>query len=285
MMVGAWRAVAETDLKRVLAYSTISALGMLMMLFGLGNEMAVTAALVYLGRSCRLQGRPVFDRGHTGARNRNTGCEDLGGLRQAMPAPALAGLLAACSMAGIPAFFGFVGKELVYGTLLNQVQPWSLVLLASAIAASVLLESQGFIAGLSPFVGPLRGSAPTHPVALALALPPVTLAAAGLFIGLLPAIVDVPISLAASNTLGHTSRVHLAIWHGLNPVLLLSLLTLVGVAALYRWREKLRDRIWPRSIASERLYTGVSAAGCSERMVIFRPCKAVLCVLTVLVLS
>ena len=59
MMVGAWRAVAETDLKRVLAYSTISALGMLMMLFGIGSEMAVTSALVYLGRSCRLQRRAV----------------------------------------------------------------------------------------------------------------------------------------------------------------------------------------------------------------------------------
>ena len=48
MIVGAWRGVAETDLKRVLAYSTVSALGLMMMLFGLGSEMAVASALVYL---------------------------------------------------------------------------------------------------------------------------------------------------------------------------------------------------------------------------------------------
>ena len=60
--------------------------------------------------------------------------------------------------------------------------------------------------------------------------------------GLFPAIVDVPMSLAAGSVLGRTTRVHLAIWHGFSPVLLLSILTLAGVAALYRWREQLRGR-------------------------------------------
>ena len=73
--------------------------------------------------------------------------KDLGGLRHAMPAHRIAGLLAACSMAGVPVFFGFVGKELVYETLLSQVQPGLSVLLASAVAASVLLGVAGFIAG------------------------------------------------------------------------------------------------------------------------------------------
>lgn len=255
MIVGAWRAVAETDLKRVLAYSTISALGLLMMLLGLGSEMAVTAALVYLVAHASYKGALFLIAGtlehETGTRD----VKDLGGLRHAMPATALSGFLAACSMAGVPLLLGFVGKELVYETLLHDGHPWFRVLLAFVIAASVLLGVAGFIAGLSPFAGPLRTAAPAHPVALALAAPPLVLAGAGLFAGLIPAIVDFPISLAAGSVLGRTAEVHLAIWHGFSAVLLLSILTVAGVAALYRWREQLRERIWPRSVASERLYT------------------------------
>jgi multicomponent Na+:H+ antiporter subunit A len=256
MIVGAWRAVAETDLKRVLAYSTISALGLLMMLLGLGGEMAVTAALVYLLAHAAYKGALFLI---AGTLEHETGTRDvkhLGGLRQAMPASALAGVLAACSMAGVPLLFGFVGKELVYETLLHQWQTWSIVLLALTIAASVLLGVAGFTAGVSPFVGLLRTAPPTHPVAIALTAPPLILAGAGIVAGLLPNIVDLPIGLATSSVLGRTAGVHLAIWHGFSAVLLLSLVTVAGVGVLYRWREPLRERIWPRSLESERLYNG-----------------------------
>jgi multicomponent Na+:H+ antiporter subunit A len=73
---------------------------------------------------------------------------------------------------------------------------------------------------------------------------------------LYPPIINVPVSVAASSVLGRAETVHLAIWHGVSPVLLLSILTLAAVAALYMWRDAIRGRIWPRSIGSERLYTG-----------------------------
>jgi multicomponent Na+:H+ antiporter subunit A len=256
MMVGAWRGVAETDLKRVLAYSTVSALGLLMMLFGLGSEMAVISALVYLVAHACYKGALFLIAGtlehETGTRD----VEDLGGLRHAMPTTAIAGLLAACSMAGVPLFVGFVGKELVYETLSNRGQTWSLMLLAFTVIASVLLGVAGFIAGISPFTGRLRVSAPAHAVALELAVSPLILAGGGLIAGLFPAIINLPVSLAAGSVLGRTMPVHLAIWHGFSPVLMLSILTFAAIAALYRWREQLRQRIWPRSLASERLYTG-----------------------------
>ena len=257
MIVGAWRAVAETDLKRVLAYSTISALGLLMMLLGIGTEAAVTAALVYLLAHAVYKGALFLI---AGTLEHETGTRDvtlLGGLRNAMPATAASGLLAACSMAGVPLLFGFVGKELVYETLLHQGQTWSVVLLALTVVASVLLGVAGFIAGVSPFAGPLRTAPPHQGVALALAVPPFILAGAGLAAGLMPFFLDLPISLAAGSVLASTARVHLAIWHGFSGVLLLSALTVAGVAALYRWREPVRERIWPRSIGSERLYTEV----------------------------
>jgi multicomponent Na+:H+ antiporter subunit A len=256
MMVGAWRGVAETDLKRVLAYSTVSALGLLMMLLGLGSETAVTSALVYLVAHAGYKGTLFLV---AGTLEHETGTRDvkaLGGLRHAMPSTAVAGLLAACSMAGIPMFVGFVGKELVYETLLVQGQTWLLVLLAVTVAASVLLGVAGLIAGVSPFFGQLRTSPPAHPAALALAVPPLILAVAGIIAGLYPAMLDIPMSLATGSVLGRTTPVHLVLWHGFSPVLLLSIVTLAGIAALYRWREPLRQRIWPRSLASERLYTG-----------------------------
>ena len=106
MLVGAWRAVSETDLKRVLAYSTVSALGLIMMLFGFGSEMAVTAALVYLLAHASYKGTLFLV---AGTLEHETGTRDvteLGGLGRAMPATALAGLLAAASMAGVPLVAG-----------------------------------------------------------------------------------------------------------------------------------------------------------------------------------
>ena len=114
MLGGAWRSVRETDLKRVLAYSTVSALGLMMMLFGSGSDMAVSAAVVYLIAHSSYKGTLFLVAGtlehETGTRD----IRELGGLRQSMPAIALAGLLAALSMAGVPLLLGFIGKELVY---------------------------------------------------------------------------------------------------------------------------------------------------------------------------
>jgi len=110
MFVGAVRAMTETDLKRVLAYSTISALGVLMLLFAMGTPPAVTAGLVYLIAHACYKGALFLV---AGAVEHETGTRDvsvLGGLRRAMPTTAVAAALAAASMAGIPLFAGFVAK-------------------------------------------------------------------------------------------------------------------------------------------------------------------------------
>jgi multicomponent Na+:H+ antiporter subunit A len=256
MAVGAWRAVAETDLKRVLAYSTVSALGLLMMLLGFGTGEAVTAAFVYLVAHACYKGALFLI---AGTLEHETGTRDileLGGLRSAMPGIALAGLLAALSMAGLPFFAGFVGKELTYEALLSQTPPWSLLLLTVAFGASALLGAAGLIAGVSPFIGQVRRAAPAHRVPAALAIPPLVLAGAGLVAGLYPAILDMPLRLTTISVVRRALPVHLALWHGFTIVLLLSILTLVAAAALYVCRDRVRRRIWPRSFRFERLYTG-----------------------------
>jgi multicomponent Na+:H+ antiporter subunit A len=256
MAAGAWRAIAETDLKRVLAYSTVSALGLLMMLLGFGTEQAVAAAFVYLIAHACYKGALFLIAGtlehETGTRN----VLELGGLRTAMPGTALAGLLAALSMAGLPFFAGFIGKELAYEALLNQAPPWSLLLLTVAVGASALLGAAGLMAGVSPFFGQLGRPAPGHPVPSALVIPPLALAVAGLLAGLYPPILDIPLGLTTASVLRREAPVHLALWHGFSIVLLLSLLTVIAAAAVYVWPGGVRKRIWPRSLGFERLYTG-----------------------------
>jgi multicomponent Na+:H+ antiporter subunit A len=173
-----------------------------------------------------------------------------------MPAMALAGFAAACSMAGVPLLLGFVGKELVYEVLANIGKTWSMALLAITVLASVLLGVAGFVAGFSPFLGPLKGAAPSHAVPIGLTVPPLVLAAVGLIAGVYPGVINLPVSLAAASVAGQAPPTSLAIWHGANPILLLSLVTLACAVGLYSRRRELRDRIWPRSLGTERLYTG-----------------------------
>jgi multicomponent Na+:H+ antiporter subunit A len=255
MALGAWRSVAETDLKRVLAYSTVSALGILMMLLGLGTESAVTAALVYLVAHACYKGTLFLV---AGTLEHETGTRDvtaLGGLRNSMPTVAMAGGLAACSMAGVPLFLGFVGKELLYGALWGHGEWWMNALVLIAVGASALLGAAGLATGVAPFFGPPGSAVATHRVPAALAVPSLILATSGLIAGLWPGAVDLPLGLAASSVVRGTSEAHLALWHGFTPVLALSLFTLAVTALLYKARDSVRQLIWPRSLGSERLYT------------------------------
>jgi multicomponent Na+:H+ antiporter subunit A len=108
MLGAAYRSLFETDLKGILAYTTISALGAMMLLLGVGTRLAVAAGLVYLVAHACYKGALFLV---AGAVDHETGTRDvrtLSGLRRRMPATATAGLLAALSMAGVPPLLGFV---------------------------------------------------------------------------------------------------------------------------------------------------------------------------------
>ena len=137
MLVGAYRSVQETDLKRILAYSTLSALGVLTMLLGVGTQEAIIAALVYLVAHAGYKGALFLI---AGAIDHETGTRDisvLAGLRRSMPITALAASLAALSMAGVPLTLGFIGKDGAYEALLHAAgwSPWLLALMVTAADA------------------------------------------------------------------------------------------------------------------------------------------------------
>ena len=254
MIVGAYRAVQETDLKRILAYSTLSALGVLTMLLGAGTREAIVAALVYLVAHAAYKGALFMV---AGAIDHETGTRDiavLSGLRRTMPMTALAGGGAAISMAGVPLTLGFIGKDGAYESLLHASGgfPWLLSLL---VLASILLGLAGLLAGVLPF----RGAPPAkavHEPAWQLWAPPLLLATAGLIAGLAPFALNASVSAAATAAAGVPVDVSLSIWHGLTPPLLLSLLTLAAVAVSYVGHEALRTRTWRTRYGTEDVYDG-----------------------------
>ena len=256
--VGAYRAVQETDLKRILAYSTLSALGVLTMLLGVGTHEAIIAALVYLVAHAGYKGALFLV---AGAIDHETGTRDisvLGGLRGAMPITALAGGVAALSMAGAPLTLGFVGKDGAYEALLHAADgfPW---LLALMVPASILLGVAGLIAGVLPFRGNVEWVREVHDPAWPLWFPPLVLAAAGLLVGVVPSILDGPLSTAASAAAGASIDVSLAVWHGVTPALLLSVLTLAVVGSAYVIHDAVRTRTWRPLHGTEDLYEGAIA--------------------------
>lgn len=258
IVVGAYRSVQETDLKRILAYSTVSALGLLTMLLGVGTREAIAAALVYLvGHACYKGALFLV----AGAIEHETGSRDitaLAGLRRAMPITAFAGGAAALSMAGVPLTLGFVGKEGAYEALLHA-DGWSGWLLALTVLASILLGLAGLLAGVVPFRGNRTAEEVREP-AWPLWIPPLTLALSGVFAGVVPWILTAPLSAAAAAILNTPVDMSLAVWHGLSPALMLSVVTLLGVGAAYGGRDRIRSLIWRPAHGTEQLYTGTFSA-------------------------
>ena len=261
MIGGSYRALLETDLKRMLAYSTISALGVMMLLFGTGTPQAVTAGLLYLLAHACYKGALFLI---AGAIEHETGTRDvtmLGGLRGKMPATAVAAVLAAASMAGIPLTFGFIAKEQFYESLttLELTGVWTSILVAAAVAASACLGAAGLIAGLAPFAGRLTPSPAAHEAPASLWLGPLVLGSAGLIVGLVPSLAAIPVGLATASVIRTTAPVTLAIWHGFSATLVLSAVTLAGAFVLFTYRDAIRRRAWPRALRTERLYSGTLA--------------------------
>lgn len=258
MVLGAYRSVQETDLKRILAYSTVSALGVLTMLLGVGTREATAAALVYLVAHACYKGALFLV---AGAIDHETGTRDvtvLAGLGRAMPVTAFAGGAAALSMAGVPLTLGFVGKDGAYEALLHG-GGWSAWLLALMVFASILLGLAGLLAGVVPFRGN-RSAEEVREPAWPLWMPPLTLALSGICAGVVPWILTAPLSSAAAAILDTPFDMSLAVWHGLSTTLMLSVGTLLGVGAAYGGRDIIRSRIWRPTHGTEQLYTGTLSA-------------------------
>ncbi|SEU34280.1 hydrogen gas-evolving membrane-bound hydrogenase subunit E [Stigmatella erecta] len=248
MVGGALLAFAHTDLKQILAYATVSVLGTLVLLLGLGTPGAAQALVVFLTAHALYKGALFLV---AGAVDHAVGTRELpllGGLRKAMPFTAAAAGLAALSMAGLPPLWGFIGKELVYGAAGHAPGGWGLAL--GAAAGFTLLVGSALRVGLLPFFGPRseRGQK-AHEGSPALWGPPLVLALGAVGLGLVPGWIQPLLEGAASAIAGPGDKpLELALWHGLTPALGLSAVSLALGITAYTQRERLR-----RALVSLRL--------------------------------
>jgi multicomponent Na+:H+ antiporter subunit A len=228
MVFAALHALFRTDLKSILAYSTISALGMLTFLIGLGTEAALVAAVTFTVVHALYKATLFMT---TGIIDHETGTRELtklAGLRKVLLPVFVAGILAALSSAGMPLLFGFISKDLIYEATLHAEQHLALYLTIAAIVTNVCLVAAGFMAGIKPFTGKLPVAyEKVHLPALSMWIPPLVLALAGLIFGLFPAFAgDYLVSSAVKIMSTGPVNVHLKVWHGFNTVLIISLITL-----------------------------------------------------------
>ena len=190
MVLGAFLAIRQTDLKLILAYLTVSALGILVLFLGVGTSEAIIAAVVFLLGHALYKGALFLV---AGIIDHETGTRDvtqLSGLRSAMPLTATIAALAALSLAAVFPSFGFIGKELLLEVSFTAKQGTAIFTTALVLASIVFVGAAGIIA-IQPFFGK-RMAMPKYPNEgpLSLWLGPMLLASLGILFGVLPSLVE-----------------------------------------------------------------------------------------------
>jgi multicomponent Na+:H+ antiporter subunit A len=255
-------ALRQIDLKQTLAYTTLMALGTLTLYLGQDSGYAITAAMTFLVVHSLYKAALFLMAGNV---DHGTGTRDLailGGLGRAMPVTAIAGGIAALSMAGFPPFLGFIGKELKYaGAIAVQEAPY-LVSVAVLTANALMFAAAGIVAW-KPFWRPAAGPLPEtpHEAPWQMLAGPVLLAAAGVAFGLAPALIAVTlIEPGVAAILGSPEEAkELKLWAGVNLPLLMSIATFALGFALLAWHERLRRTlagIEARSFSLDRSWDG-----------------------------
>ena len=233
MIYSAYHIIFRIDLKSILAYSTIAALGILVFLIGLGTKMALTAAAVFIVVHALYKASLFL---MAGIIDHETGTRDitkLSGLRHKMMPLLLIGIVAAAISGGIPPTLGFIGKELIYESTFHFSES-VIFLTLLAVFTKILLFYAGFVVGVKPFMGNLpENLSKVHMPDYKMVTPPAIMVTLGLFLGIFPSVVEDFISKPITQLSGYANAEHLKLWHGFSKILLFSLATILIGTVLY----------------------------------------------------
>lgn len=267
-VLGACYATFQQDLKGLLAYSTISHLGLITLLLGLDSQLAAVAAIFHMinhatFKASLFMGAGIIDH-ETGTRD----IRRLSGLYRAMPLTAALAMVAAASMAGVPLLNGFLSKEMFFAEtvtrhrsmVLDELLPW----IAIVAAMFTVTYSIRFIRDV--FFGPPATDLPSPPREPPrwMLVPAGLLVLICLVVGMVPESTVGPfLHLAVTAVLGESApNYSLAVWHGLTLPMAMSLAALAGGVGLYGLLSGYLARgvdgpPWLQRINSQRVFDGV----------------------------
>ncbi|SDG91648.1 monovalent cation/H+ antiporter subunit A [Nitrosomonas sp. Nm132] len=238
LLVGAYIALWKHDLKGLLAYSTISHLGLITLLFGIGTPMAAVAAVFHIINHAIFKASLFMA---TGIIDHETGTRDmrrLRGLWRFMPHTALLTIVAAAAMAGVPLLNGFLSKEMFFAETLHAIdQSWGWLMPAGATLAGIfaVAYSLRFIHNVFFDGPPVDLPKKPHEPPRWMKIPVEILVVLCLVVGMLPALTVEPIlTIAAASVLHEPVPEHdLAIWHGFSPAFWMSVIAMLGGVLVY----------------------------------------------------
>jgi multicomponent K+:H+ antiporter subunit A len=272
MVFGAGVALFRHDLKSILAYSTISQLGLLVMLLGFSLKLAALAAVLHILNHAAFKAALFMAAGIV---DHETGTRDirrLGGLAKVMPVTAVIATLAAASMAGLPPLGGFISKEMMLDETTHMALlglPWLVPALATIGAAISVGYSLRLAVHL--FFGQPRDAqafARAHDSGIGMWAPSALLTALAVLLGLVPMTLAAPLAgaVTAAVTGALAPEFDLALWHGVNFALILSLIAVAG-GALLLWRHAGLLAAWERAAHLDAKAMFENALGFADRWV------------------
>jgi multicomponent K+:H+ antiporter subunit A len=268
MVLGALIALFKDDLKALLAFSTVSHLGLLTMLLGFGTQAAAVAAIFHIINHLTFKAALFMTAGIVDHETHTRDIKRLGGLRRLMPITFLIGTVAALSMAGIPLFNGFLSKELMLEEAAHTDwfgSAYAVPVMATIGALLSVAYSLRFISHV--FLGPVRDDYPhkPHDPPFGMWAAPALLVVMVVVIGVAPFLAEGIVTAAANAVTGADLHPHLKIWHGVTPALWMSIIAVAGGLVLLLLHKPL-DKLWiaaPRPEAKaifDRLIAGLVAA-------------------------
>ncbi|MDM1251547.1 monovalent cation/H+ antiporter subunit A [Acinetobacter johnsonii] len=241
LCMAAFFAIFKEDLKGLLAYSTISHLGLIMCLLGIGSPLAVAAAIFHIINHATFKAALFMIAGIIDHESGTRDLRKLSGLWQLLPYTATLTMVTAASMAGVPLTNGFLSKEMFFTELLSNLS--GPVLICSAIVATLagvfaVAYSVRLVHGVF-FDGPLGKQVPNkdaHEPPFGMRAPATLLAILCILVGLFPALLVENIvnsTARASTQVMNFEGAHLALWHGFNMPLLMSVIASIGGLIFY----------------------------------------------------
>lgn len=233
MAIGAWRALRQTDLKLLLAYGTVSQLGLMTALAGIGSPVVLHAAVSIVVAHALFKSALFLTMGTVDSATGTRDLRLLSGVGRRLPGPAVAGGLAAASMAGVAPLLGFVTKEAAFAALVAEGHWIVLGIIAIASVATVGYTIRfwwGAFGTKSTALQAESNGVDIRRPAPGLVLPPVGLAAFGLVFGVMPGMLDTVVSAAAPGG-------KLILWPGWNLALAVSVAVVAAGLGIHLGRN------------------------------------------------